>query len=267
MITPEAHAAAPGSETSFRVTGGSTSAGTRSPASPKCRDYVEADGDGDGESDGDAESDGATEPDGDAHAESDGDADGDTDGDGDADGDAHAESDTDGDGDGDTDGATEPDGGAESDGGGSAGAEPDGGAESDGGGSAGAEPDGVGESAGGSRNGDGDGGEGGDGDEGGGSGGDGWLDVTVQRKLTEPVAPDEDVAVTVTSYVPDAVGDMVPVISPLLLIDKPGGRSDAANCGDCPSAALSDVTCNWTAVLTAFCWLPGSSSRTAACRK
>jgi hypothetical protein len=225
-------------------------------------DYVEADGDG--ESDGDAESDGDTEPDGDAHAESDGDADGDADGDGDEDGDAHAESDADADGDtdgdGDEDGDTESDGDAEADGGSA-------GAESDGGGGADAESDGVGESAGGSRNGDGDGGEGGDGDEGGGSGGDGWLDVTVQRKVTEPVAPDEDVAVTVTSCVPDAAGDMVPVISPLLLIDKPGGRPDAANRGDCPSAALSDVTCNWTAVLTAFCWLPGSSSRTAACRK
>ena len=50
------------------------------------------------------------------------------------------------------------------------------------------------------------------------------MDVTVQRKLTEPVAPDEDVAVTATSYVPDAVNEIVPAISPLLLIDKPGGR-------------------------------------------
>jgi hypothetical protein len=103
---------------------------------------------------------------------------------------------------------------------------------------------GVGEADGGSRN--------GDGDEGPDSGGDGWLDVTVHRKLTEPVAPDEDVAVTVTSYVPDAVNEIVPAISPLLLIDKPGGRPVAANRGDCTSAALSDVTCNWIAVPTAF---------------
>jgi hypothetical protein len=47
--------------------------------------------------------------------------------------------------------------------------------------------------------------------------------------------------------VPDAAGEMVPLISPLLLIDKPGGRFAAANRGDCPSAALSDVTCNWIA--------------------
>jgi hypothetical protein len=67
--------------------------------------------------------------------------------------------------------------------------------------------------------------------------------------------------------VPDAVDAMVPVISPLLLIDSPGGRFDAANCGDCPSAAFSDVTCNWIAVPTAFCWLLGSSRRTAAWRK
>jgi hypothetical protein len=46
---------------------------------------------------------------------------------------------------------------------------------------------------------------------------------------------------------------MVPVMSPLLVIDKPGGKPDAANCGDCPSAALSDVTCNWMAVPAAFC--------------
>jgi hypothetical protein len=46
---------------------------------------------------------------------------------------------------------------------------------------------------------------------------------------------------------------MVPVISPLPLLDKPGGRPEAANRGDCPSAALSDVTCNWIAVPTAFC--------------
>ena len=93
------------------------------------------------------------------------------------------------------------------------------------------------------------------------------MDVTVQRKLTEPVAPDEDVAVTVTSYVPDAVDEIVPAISPLLLIDKPGGRPVAANRGDCPSAALSDVTCNWIAVPAASCSLPGSSRRTAAWRK
>jgi hypothetical protein len=46
---------------------------------------------------------------------------------------------------------------------------------------------------------------------------------------------------------------MVPVISPLVLIDKPGGRPEAANRGDCPSAALSDVTGNWIAVPAAFC--------------
>jgi hypothetical protein len=143
-----------------------------------------------------------------------------------------------------------------------------------------AEPDGDAGSDEGSRNGDAD--ADGDADEDTDSGGDGWLDVTVldvtvldaavldvtvHRKLTEPVAPDEDVAVTVTSYVPDAAGEMVPVISPLSLIDKPGGRSDAANCGGCPSAALSDVTCNWIAVPTAFCWSLGSSRRTAAWRK
>jgi hypothetical protein len=59
----------------------------------------------------------------------------------------------------------------------------------------------------------------------------------------------------------------VPPISPPLLIDKPGGRFAAANRGGCPSAAFSDVTGNWTADPAAVCWLPGSSSRTAAWRK
>ena len=71
----------------------------------------------------------------------------------------------------------------------------------------------------------------------------------------------------INTDVPDAVGAMVPTISPLLVIDTPGGRPDAANRGDCPAAALSDVTCNWIAVPAAFCWLLGSSSRTAAWRK
>jgi hypothetical protein len=86
-------------------------------------------------------------------------------------------------------------------------------------------------------------------------------------KLTEPVPPDGYVAVTVTPYPPDAADDMVPLISPSLLIDRPGGRFDAAKPGDCPAAALSDLTCNWIAVPGASCWLPGSSSRTAPSRK
>jgi hypothetical protein len=161
-------------------------------------------------------------------------------------------------------GVGESDGDGESDGVGDA--ESDGDGESESVGDAGSDGAGVGDSDGDAES-DGGSRKGGDGDEGGDSDGDGWLDVTVQRKLTEPVAPDEDVAVTVTSYVPAAVDEMVPVISPPLLIDKPGGRPDAANCGDCPSAALSDVTCNWIAVPAAFRWLLGSSRRTAAWRK
>jgi hypothetical protein len=75
------------------------------------------------------------------------------------------------------------------------------------------------------------------------------------------------VAVTVTSYEPDAASDMVPLISPELLIDKPGGRFDAVKSGDCPAAALSELTCSWMAVPGASCWWPGSSSRTAPSRK
>jgi hypothetical protein len=65
-------------------------------------------------------------------------------------------------------------------------------AESVGDGAGDGEPVGDVESDGGSRN--GDAGE----DEGPASGGDGWPGVTVQVKLAEPVAPDEEVAVTVT---------------------------------------------------------------------
>jgi hypothetical protein len=60
---------------------------------------------------------------------------------------------------------------------------------------------------------------------------------------------------------------MVPLISPSPLIDRPGGRFAAVKPGDCPAAALSDLTCNWIVVPGASCWLPGSSSRTAASRK
>jgi hypothetical protein len=192
-------------------------------------DYVEAVGDTD--ADGDGEGEGGVGL-------------GESDGDGESDGAGDAESDGDGavDGESESVGVAGSDGAGVGDSGGDAGA--DGDAESDGG-----------------REG------GGDGDEDGDSDGDGWLGVTVHRKLTEPVAPDGEVAVTVTSYVPAAVDEIVPVISPPLLIDKPGGKPDAANCGDCPSAALSDVTCNWIAVPAAFRSLPGSSRRTAAWRK
>jgi hypothetical protein len=73
--------------------------------------------------------------------------------------------------------------------------------------------------------------------------------------------------VTVTPKLPDACGDMVPLIRPLALIDRPGGRFVAVKSGDCPAAALSDLTCNWIVLPGAFCWLPGSSSRTAPSRK
>jgi hypothetical protein len=46
---------------------------------------------------------------------------------------------------------------------------------------------------------------------------------------------------------------MVPLIIPPLLIDRPGGRLDALNCGACPVAALSELTCSWTDVPGASC--------------
>jgi hypothetical protein len=72
--------------------------------------------------------------------------------------------------------------------------------------------------------------------------------------------------VTVTPYVPDAAIDMVPLISPSPLIDRPGGRFDAVKSADCP-AALSELMCSWIEVPGASCWLPGSSGRTAPSRK
>jgi hypothetical protein len=73
--------------------------------------------------------------------------------------------------------------------------------------------------------------------------------------------------VTVTPYEPDAAGDMVPLISPALLIDRPGGRFDAVKSSDGPAAALSERTCSWMVVPGASCWWPGSSNRTAPSRK
>jgi len=152
---------------------------------------------------------------------------------------------------GEEDGEDEEDG----DGGGEDG---DGGGEEDGEAEEGGEEDGEAE---------GDGECDGDGEGEGDGGGGGRLDVTVQVKLTEPMPPDGSVAVTVTAYLPDAADDMVPLISPLPLIDRPGGRSDAVQRGGCPAEALSDLTCNRIVVPCASCWLPGSSSRTAARRK
>ena len=61
--------------------------------------------------------------------------------------------------------------------------------------------------------------------------------------------------------------EMVPLISPPLLIDRPGGRFDALKSGDCPVAAFSELTCRLIVAPAALCWLPGSSSRTAPSRK
>jgi hypothetical protein len=104
----------------------------------------------------------------------------------------------------------------------------------------------------------------GDGEAAGDGAGEAGLFVTVQVKLTEPVPPDGFIALTVAAYRPEADGEMVPLISPSALIDRPGGRLAAVKSGDCPAAALSDLTCSWIVVPAAFCWLPGSSSRMAA---
>ena len=72
---------------------------------------------------------------------------------------------------------------------------------------------------------------------------------------------------TLTPYEPDAAIDMVPLISPSPLIDRPGGRFETVKSGDCPAAAFSELICSWIVVPGASCWLPGSSSRTAPSRK
>jgi hypothetical protein len=140
--------------------------------------------------------------------------------------------------------------------------------DADGEGDADADGDGV---ADGDGDGDGDGADGADdggADDGDGEGeGDraGLPDATVQKNLTEPGTPDGYAAVRVTGYAPDAADAMVPVMSPLPLIARPGGRPDAVNCG-CWPAALSELTCNRITVPGASCWLPGSTRRTAARR-
>jgi hypothetical protein len=205
-------------------------------------------GDGDGD-DGDGAED--ADPEGDPDGESD--ADGDGDGDGDVDGDRDGEGEGEGVGDEYEDGDAEGEGDAD-DGDGD-GADADGGGEND--------EDGA----------DGDGADGGDADgadaEDGGAEGDrdGLPDATVQEKLTEPGTPDGYAAVTVTGYAPDAAAAMVPVIRPLPLMARPGGRPDAVNWGDWPSAALSELICNWIAVPGPSDWSPGSTRRTAARRK
>jgi hypothetical protein len=97
---------------------------------------------------------------------------------------------------------------------------------------------------------------------------DGWLPGrTVQLKVTEPLPPDALTAVTVTSYLPLAFAEIVPLISPLALIVRPGGRSCAVYCGAWPRAAFSDAICSVTCAPGALCWLPGSSSRIPELRK
>lgn len=68
--------------------------------------------------------------------------------------------------------------------------------------------------------------------------------ATVQVKLTDAAAPPGYVPVTVTTYWPEAPVGILPLISPPLVIDSPGGRSEAVNSGACPAAVLSDLTCS-----------------------
>jgi hypothetical protein len=77
--------------------------------------------------------------------------------------------------------------------------------------------------------------------------------VTFQVKVTEPVPPDGFLAVMVTAYSPRAPAGMVPLIRPLPLIDRPGGRPVAVKAGACPAVALSDLTCSWSAVPAVLC--------------
>jgi len=89
----------------------------------------------------------------------------------------------------------------------------------------------------------------GDGD---GGGGDTWP-VTVQVKLTESVPPDGVLAVTITACPPVAPAEILPLIRPRSLIDRPRGRPAAVKAGGCPAAACSDLICSRIAVPAAFC--------------
>jgi hypothetical protein len=80
----------------------------------------------------------------------------------------------------------------------------------------------------------------------------GTWPVTVQVKLTEPAPPDGVLAVTVTVCLPAAEAEMVPVIRPRPVIDKPRGRPAAVKAGGCPAVACSDLTCSRIAVPAAF---------------
>ena len=86
--------------------------------------------------------------------------------------------------------------------------------------------------------------------------------VTVQMKLAEAVPPDGVVAVTVTPCLPVAEADMVPVIRPRLLIDRPRGSPVAVKAGGCPAAAASEMTCSRIAVPVVARCAPGSRRRT-----
>ena len=83
-------------------------------------------------------------------------------------------------------------------------------------------------------------------------GGDTWP-VTVQVKLTESVPPDGVLAVTVTACPPVAAAEIVPLIRPWWLIERPRGRPAAVKAGGCPAAARSDLTCSRIAVPAPFC--------------
>jgi hypothetical protein len=83
-------------------------------------------------------------------------------------------------------------------------------------------------------------------------GGDTWP-VTVQVKFTESVPPDGVLAVTVTTCPLVAAAEIVPLIRPRSLIDRPRGRPAAAKAGGCPALACSDLTCSRIAVPAGSC--------------
>src|ERR1700727_401557 len=85
--------------------------------------------------------------------------------------------------------------------------------------------------------------------------GGGAVELIVQAKLAEPVAPVVSVAVTVTFDVAAVVG--VPVIRPEELIDRPAGSPLAEKVRVWPEAESVPWTCRLAAVPAVPVWLPG----------
>lgn len=80
------------------------------------------------------------------------------------------------------------------------------------------------------------------------------LELTVQVKEVEPLAPVESLAVTVTEDEPAVVGE--PLMRPEELIDKPAGRPLAVKVSEAPPESVAAI-CKLTAEPTVVVCVPG----------